>query len=114
MKTKTRTTGTAGATGAGLNFDTTPQDTDLILAIVRRADAMGRQHGVHWGDRLSLSMDLSAVHLNGCPLRLAALAAAPDFDFAHDVAGIVRHLDRRTGKLRDHFLPRFAAPEPRR
>lgn len=53
-------------------------------------------------------MDITATHANGCPLKLAELLAADDFNFSHDVAGIYRHLDRTTGKLLDCFLPRFA------
>lgn len=53
-------------------------------------------------------MDINAVHANGCPLKLAELLAAPDFEFAHDICGIRRHLDRTTGKLGGCFLPRYA------
>ena len=57
----------------------------------------------------SLDMDLSATHAV-TPLRLGDLLAADDFHFAHDVFGIMRHIDRRTGRLDDHFVPRFCAP----
>jgi hypothetical protein len=57
---------------------------------------------------MDTAMDLDACHSNGCPLHLADLLAADDFNFAHDVFGIRRHLDRRTGKLGDCFVPRFA------
>ncbi len=43
------------------------------------------------------------------PLRLADLLAADDFNFAHDVFGIMRHIDRRTGRLDNHFVPRFCS-----
>ena len=43
-----------------------------------------------------------------CPLDLSALLEAPDSDFAHDVFGIRRHLNRQTKKLEGHFLPRYA------
>lgn len=46
---------------------------------------------------------------DGCPLKLEALAKADEANFAHDVFGIRRHIDRETGKLGDCFLPRFAA-----
>lgn len=46
------------------------------------------------------------------PLRLAEFANADNFNFGHDVAGILGHLNRQTGELEDCFLPRFAAPEP--
>lgn len=59
-------------------------------------------------DKMSLVMDLSAAHLD-VGLRLQELAHADDFNFNHDIAGIVRHMNRETGKLENFFLPRFAA-----
>lgn len=56
-------------------------------------------------------MDLTATHLNGCPLDLDALLAMDDSNFLHDVAGIRRHLDRRTGQLTGEFRPRCARRE---
>ncbi len=56
-------------------------------------------------------MDLVACHANGCPLDFERLSDADDFNIAHDVFGIRRHLDRETGQLTDHFLPRYAAKE---
>jgi hypothetical protein len=53
-------------------------------------------------------MDITACHLNGCPLRLGELLGADDANFAHDVFGIRRHLNRETGKLEDCFCPRYA------
>lgn len=57
-------------------------------------------------DRMSLMMDLDSVP----ELDLEKLLAAPAFDFAHDIVGIVHHMDRSTypGKLTDCFLPRCA------
>lgn len=78
----------------------------LIRKIAARAWALdGRLK------RLSTEMDLAATHANGCPLRLADLLEADDFNLMHDVYGIARHLDRETGRLTDHFWPRFAAKE---
>lgn len=59
-------------------------------------------------DKLSLVMDIDFADKD-CPLRLRELAQAPDFDFAHDVFGIERHLNRTTKKLQNCFVPRFAA-----
>jgi len=56
-------------------------------------------------------MDITACHANGCPLDLKKLRAAPDFDFVHDVVGIMHHIDRRDGKLVNFFLPRCSKPE---
>lgn len=54
--------------------------------------------------RFSFIMDLDSLP----ELDLEKLLAAPRFDFAHDVCGIVRHMDRTTypGKLKDCFWPR--------
>ncbi|MHB8927811.1 MAG: DUF6874 family protein [Bacillota bacterium] len=87
----------------------TPEEQKTVDRIVERASKLARDAGV--GDRfdpLTLQMDLSACHAD-VPLRLDALAAADGFDFAHDVFGIMRHMDRETGKLGGCFLPRYAA-----
>lgn len=57
---------------------------------------------------LTWQMDIIACHANGCPLDLVKLAQFGDADFAHDVFGIARHLDRITGELKDCFCPRCA------
>lgn len=62
-------------------------------------------------EALDLQMDLAATHANGTPLDFGKLFQAPDDSFGHDVLGIRRHLDRETGKLGGHFLPRCALPE---
>lgn len=59
-------------------------------------------------DRRGLIMDLDACHSNGCPLDFERLLNFPEFDFLHDIYGIYRHLDRKTGKLQNFFMPRCA------
>lgn len=56
--------------------------------------------------KLSLVMDLDGVP----DLDLTALLKAPNFDFAHDVCGIMRHMDRTKwpGKLTNCFVPRYS------
>lgn len=91
-----------------INFDATQEDAALIEQIVDRHEALfKRLYPAENFDRLSASMDLTATHLNGCPLRLRDLLEADDFNFAHDVGGIAGHIDRSTGKLTRCFLPRF-------
>ena len=85
-----------------ISLSTTKPDSELIGRIVDRA------LGLRIGDRMSIHMDITATHCNGNPLRLADLLAADDFNFQHDVCGINRHLNRDTGKLMDHFIPRFS------
>lgn len=86
-----------------VKFNATREEMATITKIVSRARKMGIP-----GTTMELHMDIRATHSNGCHLRLADLLAADDFNFAHDVAGIVRHIDRETGKLGGCFVPRFA------
>lgn len=79
---------------------------ELIHQVVLRAEAIAKKQGAHV-DRLSLSMDLCCTHA-AIPLQLDKLVSAPDFDFAHDVFGIQRHMNRTTGELEGCFLPRCA------
>jgi len=92
-----------------VDFKATTEELDLVHEIARRAVAQAATQHI-LVDFLGLTMDLLACH-NQCPLDLARLAGAPIGDFVHDVFGIRHHLDRRTGELRDCFLPRFALPE---
>jgi hypothetical protein len=89
-----------------VNFDATFEESVLISEIVLRAKQLGFQ-----GESLDLAMDIDAVHSNGCPLDLARWKDFPDFDFLHDINGISRFIDRDTGELTGHFLPRCAKPE---
>ena len=90
-----------------VSFDASKTEFQLATRIARRAveDYPGSF------ELQELEMDLIACHLNGCELDLVKLLEAPAFDFAHDIAGITRHLDRTTGQLGDCFLPRCAMPE---
>jgi hypothetical protein len=89
-----------------INWNVTSEDRSLISSIVDRAMP---SFGAF--DRMSLEMDITAVHANGNPPCLTELLLADDFNFSHDVFGIVRHLDRRTGTLGDCFVPRFSRRE---
>lgn len=91
-----------------IDFKATRDEHKTIINIAQRAHAMAKEMGVEY-PVLEADMDITACHLNGCPLKLSELASADNFNFAHDVFGIRRHIDRQTGKLGDCFLPRFAA-----
>lgn len=95
-----------------VSFKVTVQENRIIRDIARRTVAQAIKAGLHY-DLMDAEMDVTAVHCNGCPLRLEALLEADDFNFTHDVFGILRHLDRTTGKLQNFFTPRFAQPERR-
>lgn len=87
-----------------LSFETTKEEMELVRRITKRAVAKYPEL-----DYMSLSMDISATHASGCPLKLEELANAKRSDFFHDVLGIYRHIDRETGELTDCFLPRYSA-----
>ncbi len=80
----------------------TDSERQIVRAIVDRAVNAGI-----YSDQLDVYMDISAVHVH-CPLRLADLLAADQFNFNHDMRGIFRHINRQTGELENFFLPRFA------
>lgn len=86
------------------------QFSQNIEAAAKIADRAGSEFVRNAGGRMSLIMDLLAADgKNGnAPIDLDALAEADEFNFVHDVAGIVRHMDRTTGQLTDCFVPRYA------
>jgi hypothetical protein len=93
-----------------VSFNVSNADSDLIAKIVDRVVGVEALH-LHprdRRDRMSITMDITATHASGNPLRLADLLAADDFNFAHDVFGIANHLNRTTGQLENHFSPRFS------
>ena len=63
-------------------------------------------------DPLYVTKAITATHANGCRLDLQRFLDADDIDFAHDLIGIFRHLDRTTGMLRNFFCPRSALTKP--
>jgi hypothetical protein len=86
------------------SFEVSRLDASVIAQIADRALGLG----VPGWAKLDFAMDITACHANGNPLRLQALLDADDFNFMHDVLGIRRHLDRDTGRLLNHFSPRFS------
>lgn len=85
-----------------INWNATKEETQTILAIVKRAALLNPSI-----DRLSIQMDIAACHLNGNELKLKELLETDDFNFAHDVFGISRNMNRENGELTNCFLPRF-------
>jgi len=92
-----------------IKFTTTATEHRVISKLAKRAVLLAKKHGGDYG-MMDAKMDILATHLNGCPLNLKKLMLAEDFDFAHDVFGIRRHLDRETGQLKNCFFPRCARP----
>jgi hypothetical protein len=89
-----------------MQFDISREDSELVWKIVDRAQALLTSMGNF--NRMATAMDLTACHANGTSLDLLGILSADDFNFAHDVCGIMRHIDRTTGKLGDCFVPRYA------
>jgi hypothetical protein len=56
-------------------------------------------------DRIDIMMDVECC-IETCPLNLDKLLAADNYTFAHDVFGIAQHLNRRTRRLENCFVPR--------
>ena len=92
-----------------VQFTKDRKERKTISEIAKRAERLELVNTP--GERLALEMDIAATHSNGNPLKLGELLAAPDFDFTHDVTGIRRHIDRRSGQLKNFFLPRYSQPE---
>ena len=93
-----------------LKFKASKEDSDKISAVVHRAMKAAKKYGVDYPP-LDCAMDITAAHLNGCPLDFDKLLEFDDFNFAHDVFGIRRHINRESGQLEDCFLPRCYAHE---
>ena len=92
---------------ATISFDVSESDNLILRRIASRAVKVDLKTGGD-GDFIHHMMNITACHANGNPLRLEDLEAADDFDFAHDMFGIDRHICRETGKLLNHFRPRFS------
>lgn len=90
-----------------LNWNVSKADHDWIVKIVDRASRLAAANNMPFPQR-DIIMDITACHANGTPLKLQELYTADDFNFAHDVFGITKHINRSTGQLEDCFLPRFS------
>jgi len=95
---------------ATINWNMSKHKFELILKIAVRARELTKDTEIH-ARKDTLEMDVAACHLNGCPLRLQELLDADNGNFAHDVFGIQKYIDRKTGKLMDCFDPRYSVPE---
>lgn len=82
------------------------QEFETIVEIAKRAEYMS----LVALDRFTILMDLelAAKEFN---LRLEELLNAPNFDFAHDIVGIQKNIDRKTKTFKEYFLPRYWGKE---
>jgi len=84
-----------------INWNAPKSEHELIGKIVKRAVKELDEIVV-----MDLNMDVTATHCNGTPLDLEKLLAFDEFNFSHDIYGIMDHIDRTNGKLTRGFLPR--------
>lgn len=87
-------------------FKSTKEEYEKIVAISRKAKAKK-----YYDSMLDCQMDLDCVNSNDVKLDFDKLLGFDDFNFAHDVCGIARNLNRETGKLGNCFLPRCTKGE---
>jgi hypothetical protein len=91
-----------------IRLTTSPEDYDLIHAIVERAVSLANRRGMSPSADI-LEIALIACHMNGCPLNLESLLASPDEDLMKDVWGIQRNINIQTGRIVGDFVPQCAA-----
>ena len=85
-----------------INWKCSKEEYTLINEVVNRA--MKLYQGIT--DEMGLNMDIIAAHLNGTPLDFNKLLSFDDFNFGHDIIGIMNNINRNTGELDNCFLPR--------
>jgi hypothetical protein len=88
--------------------DSDAVEARLIQLIANRASDLYKQIADIDVRPAYIANEVYFVHSEICRLRLKELSEADDGNFAHDVAGIHRHLDIANMTLTDGFSPRFA------
>lgn len=82
------------------------KDKERFLMYVKVAER-AEQMGIYDGERLSLLMDIENAD-KVFNLKMEDWLNADNFNFAHDVVGIVNNIDRRNPTDFNLFVPRFA------
>lgn len=83
------------------------KDKERFLMYVKIAER-AEQMGIYHGERHTLLMDIESAD-NAFNMRLEDWLKADNFNFAHDIVGIVNNIDRSTFPAEiSRFLPRFA------
>lgn len=83
------------------------KDKERFLMYVKIAER-AEQMGIYHGERISLLMDIENAD-NIFNMRLEDWLQADNFNFAHDIVGIVNNIDRSKYPAEiTRFLPRFA------
>lgn len=81
----------------------TKEEIELVVEIAKRAENMG----IVAFNRETLMKDLESASQE-FDLRLTQLLMADDFNFIHDIAGIQQNINRKTKKMENLFVPRYA------
>lgn len=82
----------------------TKEKFEMYVKIAERAEELGIYHG----ERVTLLMDIESAD-EAFDMRLEDWLNADNFNFAHDIVGIVNNIDRSTFPAKfSRFLPRFA------
>ncbi|MTK53326.1 hypothetical protein [Paludibacter sp.] len=84
-----------------INWDISDEEIPLIVKIALRA-----KEELKCNDVVNTQMNITATHLNGCTLDLIKLLEFDESNFAHDIFGIEKHINKVTGQLTKGFLPR--------
>lgn len=84
-----------------ISWNSTKEEDVIISNIVSRFLKENQDH-----ERLDVMMSITATHLNGNPLDLEKLLSFDDFNFYHDIIGIINNINKNTGKLQNCFLPK--------
>jgi len=90
-----------------INWNASGKETDIIVKIAKRTFKIIEENALDEYPHMDIVMDITAVHMNGNKLDLQRFLDSDNRNFTHDVFGIRNNLDRTTGLLENHFLPRF-------
>ena len=85
------------------SFICTDKELLLVNQIIKRAR---EENVINNSERQHYIMNLIAANANGCPIDFEKLLNAPPFDFKHDIYGIEKNIDKKTGEIKNCFLPR--------
>lgn len=91
----------------GPNMNLEHNDFVLVMKVAKRAaDALGSLPPLQ-----DIELALTACHLNDVPLDFERMLTADMDDVSHDIYGILKHIDPKTGQLGSGFLPRLTLSE---
>lgn len=80
---------------------------DTLIAVdrcVKRFSDICKDHGKNLAI-VETMMDLINCHVLNYKLNFDALLLTSDNEFAHDMIGIIKNMDRSTGMLQNGFVP---------